>query len=74
MLGELARHGIAPDANTPPDLVREFINDLYVFEIRRLRERFKAGLIPKSDYPQRVIQLRKRYPLLSLPLRHWTEP
>lgn len=73
VLAELARHGAAPCEDTPPELVREFINDLYVYEIRSLRKRFRAGLIPKDDYVRQVVELRKRYPILSLPVRFWTE-
>ncbi len=73
VLVELARHGAAPCEDTPPEMVREFINDLYVYEIRQLRKHFRAGLIPKSDYADEVTELRKRYPLLSLPVRFWTE-
>ena len=39
ILEELARFGVFPTADTPPALVHEFINDLYRFELRRLRER-----------------------------------
>ena len=73
VLNEMARHGIAPRHDTPPELIREFINDLYVYEIRALRARLKAGHFPKREYAGRVAELRRRYPLLSLPLAHWTE-
>ena len=72
VLEELSRHGVAPTRVTPPDLVREFVNDLYLYEIRALRSRFRAGEIPKSEYAGQVEALRKRYPVLSLPLRYWT--
>ena len=73
VLSELARHGAIPCEDTPPELVHEFINDLYRFEIRALRRQMKAGLIVKSDYAQNVERLRERYPILSLPVRFWTE-
>ena len=73
VLAEVARHGAAPREDTPPEMVREFINDLYVYEIRQLRKRYRAGLIPKDDYARQVVELRKRYPILSLPVRFWTE-
>ena len=63
VLAELAGHGVAPRDDTPPELIREFINDLYVYEIRAL----------KAKYAGRVEQLRLRYPILSLPVIHWTE-
>lgn len=73
VLAELARYGIAPTEETPPELIHEFINDLYLCEIRALRDRMRAGHIPKTDYAARVDELRRRYPILSLPLRFWTE-
>jgi hypothetical protein len=73
VLNELARHGVAPCAETPPELVHDFINDLYVYEIRALKAKLKAGHFPKSEYAGRVAELRRRYPILSLPVNHWTE-
>lgn len=73
VLAELARHGVRPTAETPVELVREFVNDLYLIEIRSLRDRFRAGLIAKNDYASEVERLRNRYPVLSLPARHWVE-
>ncbi|HXG65605.1 MAG TPA: hypothetical protein VNO70_10890 [Blastocatellia bacterium] len=73
VLEELARHGVMPDAETPPELIREFINDLYLYEIRALRDKQRAGLIPKREYAGRVRELRERYPLLALPVRFWAE-
>jgi hypothetical protein len=73
VLDELARHGIIPRSNTPPELVHEFVNDLYLYEIRRLRDQMREGLIPKDDYANRVDELRKRYPVLSLPVGYWIE-
>ncbi|HJQ24051.1 MAG TPA: hypothetical protein VKA60_09060 [Blastocatellia bacterium] len=73
VLAELARHGIVPRPDTPPELIREFVNDLYVYEIRALKARLKAGQFPKREYAARVEQLRRRYPILSLPVRHWLE-
>lgn len=73
VLGELARHGIKPDAETPPELAREFVNDLYLYEIRSLRKRMRARLIEKRDYARHLEELRKRYPILSLPVKLWTE-
>jgi hypothetical protein len=72
VLDELARHGVIPRQDTPPELLREFINDLYVIEIRALRDRVRAGSIAKRDLAAHVKELRKRYLLLSVPLEHWT--
>jgi len=73
VLNEFARHGIIPRDDTPPELIHEFINALYVYEIRLLRKERRAGLIPKKDYTKLVEELRKCYPVLSLPLRYWIE-
>ncbi|HKP84446.1 MAG TPA: hypothetical protein VJZ26_00020 [Blastocatellia bacterium] len=74
VLSELSRHGLKPGGQTPPEFAREFVNDLYLYEIRALRKRMRAGLIPKGDYAKLVEELRKRYPILSLPIAVWTEP
>ena len=72
VLEELARHGLKPTPTTSPEKLREQINDLYRYEIRQLRDRCRAGEFPTSDLPARVIELRKRYLLLSVPLDKWT--
>ncbi len=67
----LAGHGLRPGAGTPPALVREALNDLYRYEIRRLRRRLLDGEIPKAAYSDHVIGLRKQYWLLSIPVARW---
>lgn len=74
VLNELARHGVIPHEHTPPELINEFIEDLYRFEIRALKQHMLAGGIRKGDYARHVDELRKRYPILSLPARLWIEP
>ena len=74
VLSELARHGIKPDGEVTAEFIHEYLNDLYRYEIRRLKQQLQAGLFPKSDYSAHVNRLRERYPLLSLPIRFWTEP
>ena len=71
VLDALAAHGLAPSASTPPARVRDALSDLYRYEIRRLRRSFLRGEIPKGDYAQHVIALRRTYWLLSLPTVHW---
>jgi hypothetical protein len=71
ILDELARHGLAPTAATPPERLREQINDLYRIEIRALRDRCRAGEFSTSELPARVLELRKRYVLLSIPVARW---
>jgi len=73
VLDELLRHGVRPNDRTPPQVVMSFVSDLYRFEIRRLRDRLIRGEIEKRHYASHVVELRKRYPLLSLDVRSWTE-
>lgn len=72
VLEALAAHGLAPRADTPPARLREALNDLYRYEIRRLRDRCRAGEFPVGDLPTHVVALRKRYLLLSVPVAAWT--
>jgi hypothetical protein len=74
ILEELARFGVFPTEETPPSLVHEFINDLYRFELRRLRERLVNGELPKANYTSHVVDLRRRYPLVSIRASLWLEP
>ena len=73
VLDQLAVHGIRPADATPPQLVHDFVNDLYRYELRRLRDRLLRKDIPKTDYFSHVVLIRQRYPLLSLKLWQWLE-
>jgi hypothetical protein len=73
VLEQLLRHGVRPTGTTPPELVHEFVSGLYRFELRRLRDRLKRGDIPKPGYGERVVELRRKYPLVSLHARAWIE-
>jgi hypothetical protein len=66
VLKSLETHGIQPRPTTPPELVREFVNDLYRYEIRRLRDRLLRGEFPKDSYYDRVVTLRNKYSVLAL--------
>jgi hypothetical protein len=66
VLDELARHGLQPKPTTSPERVREFLNDLYRYELRRLRDRLLRRDIPKVGYYDRVVELRNKYRLLAL--------
>lgn len=74
ILDELARHGLRPLPDTSSALLREQINDLYRIEIRALRDRCRAGEFPIHDLPKHVVELRRRYILLSIPIDTWLEP
>ncbi len=71
VLDALAGHGLIPGPETSPQQLRNAARDLYKYEIRRLRDRLLAREFPKSDYADRVIALRRRYWLLSVPLELW---
>jgi hypothetical protein len=71
VIEQLRAHGLEPSA-TPAEL-RERLNDLYLEEVRRLRERQRCGEIPLGEYALHVEELKRRYPLLGLPLQAWTE-
>ena len=62
----LAGHGVMPKPHTPPELVHELVSDLYRYEIRRLRDRLVRGEFPRAEYAGRIVELRRRYPLVSL--------
>ena len=66
VLDALERHGVKPGPGTDPALVREFVNDLYRYEIRRLRDRLLRGEFPKDTYYDRVVTLRNKYSVLAL--------
>ena len=74
VLDELATHGVRPTPRTRPELVHEYVNDLYRFELRRLRARHVRGEIPRPAYSAHVVELRRKYILVSVPLRLWTVP
>lgn len=73
VLGELARHGLAPLADTPPEQLRDAVRDLYKHEIKRLKARLLAQEFPKAEYADRVVALRRRYPILSIPMELWID-
>ena len=73
VLEQLWRHGVQPKPDTPPQLVRDYIRDLYRYEIRRLRERYLNREFAKAEYSQRVDQLRRSYPVLALRAWEWLE-
>lgn len=72
ILEELARHGLRPLPGTSPEQLRDAVRDLYKYEIRRLKERLLAGEYQKKDYAGKVIELRRRYMILSIPTQFWT--
>ena len=74
VLAQLAGHGVRPTPATPPERVHEFVNDLYRYELRRLRDRLLRREIQKPDYYACVVEVRRRYPVLSMKPWQWLEP
>ena len=66
VLEQLLLHGVRPTPETPPQMVHDFVNDLYRYELRRLRDALRAGRIPRIGYYDRVVALRHKYPLVAL--------
>jgi hypothetical protein len=73
VLARLWAHGVQPTAHTRPDLVRDYVRDLYKYEIRSLRARYLRSEFPKSEYWGRVDALRRSYPVLALRASDWIE-
>jgi hypothetical protein len=73
VLRNLERHGVRPTPRTPPELVREFVRDLYLYEIRALRARMLRQEFPRTEYADRVDWLRRKYTVLALLPRQMIE-
>jgi hypothetical protein len=73
VLDTLSTHGLVPTPETSPQRLRDALRDLYKYEIRRLRDRLIAGEFPKRDYAGLVVELRRRYWLLSVPTELWIQ-
>jgi hypothetical protein len=73
VLTELARHGVMPRPTTRPELVREYVRELYKYEIRILRERYLRKEFSKVEYWHKVDSLRRTYPVLALLPRQFVE-
>ena len=74
ILDELARHGLKPRPSSSPGQLRDAVRDLYKYEIKRLRGELLAGRFPRSEYAGRVLDLRLRYRVLSIPTDLWIAP
>ncbi len=70
----LAGHGITASPEDAPAPLRARLNEVYLDDVRALKARQRSGEIPLSEYVGHVEALRRRYPLLSLPLPHWEQP
>lgn len=73
VLEGLAGHGVEPAEADTPATLRDRLNDAYLEDVRRLRDRQRSGEIPLRDYAASVQELKERYPLLGLALERWTD-
>jgi len=73
MLNALAGLGIRPGPRTSPTLVKDYVSQLYRYELRRLRDRLVGGQIATADYKSLIIGLRPRYWMLSIPAARWAD-
>jgi Uma2 family endonuclease len=73
ILEQLRAHGVQPTPSTRPELVHEFVNDLYRYELRRLRDRLLRRDVRKADYYDLVVEVRLRYRALALKPWQWVE-
>jgi hypothetical protein len=53
--------------------LKERLNDVYLVEVRRLRERQRMGEIPLREYAGHAEALKQSFALLGLPLDRWQE-
>jgi hypothetical protein len=74
ILAQLLTHGIRPRPHTSPALIFRYLGELYRYELRRLKRLREQGAIPPREYGGRVVDLRRQYPLVSVPVQAWTVP
>lgn len=72
ILAQLLTHGVRPLPRTRPALVFRFIGELYRYELRNLKRQRARGVFPAREYGARVLDLRRRYLLVSVPVTQWT--
>jgi hypothetical protein len=68
---DLEAKGVVPADTDTPATLKERLNDLYLIEVRRLRDRQRAGEIPLRDYAAHAEALKRSFALLGLPLHLW---
>ncbi|HKY20787.1 MAG TPA: hypothetical protein VJM31_06170 [Vicinamibacterales bacterium] len=73
ILTQLAGHGVIPKPTTPPVTARAAVNEIYRYELRRLRDRYLVGEFSKREYYDKVVEIRNRYPVMAMLTRNWTE-
>jgi hypothetical protein len=73
VIDQLLIHGVRPTDRTPPDLVHDYVSDLYRYELRVLRSRLLDKQFPKPEYYGRVVAIRNRYRVIALKPHEWLE-
>lgn len=73
MLRALAGLGVNPGPQTPPAFVKDYVSQLYRYELRRLRDRYVAREIGKAEFHALIVGLRPRYWMLSIPSVRWAD-
>jgi hypothetical protein len=71
LLEGLNRIGVEVSTEKSPAATREAADDLYKNELRALRARLLAGEFDRARYVELIIELRKRFWILTLPLSAW---
>lgn len=71
---DLEAKGVALAAEDTPASLKERLNDLYLIQVRQLRDRQRAGDIPLRDYAAHAEALKQAFSLLGLPQHLWEEP
>jgi hypothetical protein len=71
VLAECRKYGVLPTEHTPPELARGFLNELYKYELRKLRARYMRKEFLKQEYHRHVIVIRDKYPVLALTPSQW---
>jgi hypothetical protein len=71
LVAGLNRVGVSHSADVSPAMAREAADDLYKEELRALRARLLAGEFDRARYVELIIELRKKFWILTLPLSAW---
>lgn len=74
VLTQLLAHGVRPLARTRPSTAFRYVAELYRYELRRLKRMREQHVVAPGEYRGRVVELRRRYPLVSVPVKCWTVP
>jgi hypothetical protein len=73
VIDQLLGHGVRPTDRTPPELVHDYVSDLYRYELRVLRRRLLDKQFPKPEYYGRVVAVRNRYRVIAVKPHEWLE-